>query len=107
MTKKQSKKTTAATVVKPTQAKKAQVKADKATAGKPKAETAKEAKVDAFGSRIGSLNAKVNAMLSKTEPVTMADITKKLGCKTKYNHLGDLIEKKLVVKGKDGYLLVK
>jgi hypothetical protein len=99
MTKKQAQtkgsKTVAATASKGKKAPTPEVKpAKKATAA-----------VDSFGSRIGSLNAKVNAMLSKTEPVTMADITKKLGCPTKYNHINSMIEKKLVVKTDKGYVL--
>ena len=61
--------------------------------------------VDAFGSRIGSNNAKVNAMLGK-KPITMKDIKAKMRG-TYYNHLNALIEQKLVVKTDEGFALVK
>ncbi len=64
------------------------------------------AQYDDFGNRIGTIRAKINAMLTFDKPVKMADITKALGCKTNYNHLGDLIERKLVKKTKAGYVRI-
>ena len=73
---------------------------------KAKKTTSKGAEgVDAFGSRIGSNNAKVNAMLGK-KPITMKDIKAKMRG-TYYNHLNALIEQKLVVKTDEGFALVK
>ncbi len=71
------------------------------TAGTGKQKAA--AKLDAFGSRVGSKAAKVNAMLGK-EPVTMKQIREKVG-HNYYNHLGDLIKAGKVKKTDDGYVI--
>ncbi len=68
---------------------------------------AKEAKVDAYGFRVGSNKAKMMAMLSKDKPVTMGEIVEAIGCKSMYNVINPLVKKHLVWKGKDGYVLVK
>jgi len=83
---------------------KAEKKTAKAkTGGKAKAGK-KTTAVDAFGNRAGSKVAQVNAMLSKTKPIKMKAIKEKMG-DTFYNHIGDLMEKKLVKQTKEGYLI--
>ena len=80
---------------------------------KPKKKTEVKAKpvagegTDKFGSRIGSIAAKINAVLTKS-PQTMADILKKSGVeKQQYGHLRDLAKRKLIVASEEGYALAK
>jgi len=70
-------------------------------AGKAKTEK-KTTAVDAFGNRVGSKVAQVNAMLSKTKPIKMKAIKEKMG-DTYYNHIHDLMKKGLVLESKEGY----
>lgn len=66
-----------------------------------------EPKKDAFGSREGSSNAEVNALLS-TEPITMKEIKEKLKIEdTRYNHINSLIAQEFVEKTDKGYILSK
>ncbi|MFB0556091.1 MAG: hypothetical protein ACETWQ_22540 [Phycisphaerae bacterium] len=64
-----------------------------------------EVKKDKFGSRIGSTNAKVNAILSK-KAKKMGQIREEAKItSTCYEHLNKLIEQGVVVKSEDGYAL--
>jgi len=93
-----AKPTTAKAKAKPTTAK---AKA-KPTTAKAKA-TGGSSKLDRFGSRIGSKQAKVNAMLSR-KPIRMKEIKDAVGG-TFYSHLSNLIERKKVKKTSEGYAL--
>jgi len=58
---------------------------------------------DRFGSRLGSNQAKINAVLS-TEPKTMKRLMEEAGLSsTYYSHLKSLIEKGLIEKGDKGF----
>jgi len=61
------------------------------------------AEKDRFGSRMGTKQAQVNAMLSR-KPITMKEIKEAVGG-TFYNHLNGLIAKKKVKKTAEGYSL--
>jgi hypothetical protein len=79
-------------------------KPGKGKIGKPEATAAKAEKPIA---RPGSNVAKAIAMMSTGKAVTMAEITKKIRCKTMYNPLGKLVKRGLLVKTEKGYLLPK
>jgi hypothetical protein len=86
-------------------------KKDAKPAAKKEAKKAKpakeEAKVDKFGSREGTNNAKINAALTG-KPQKMADIVKKAGLEgTYYNHLNKMVEAGHFVKSDEGYALKK
>ena len=74
---------------------------EKKVAGKPK----EKAGVDQFGSRVGTVRAKVNAMLSKKKALTMAIIREKLGGPCNESYLKGLVERKIAVKTDKGYML--
>ena len=74
---------------------------EKKAAGKPK----EKAGVDQFGARLGTVRAKVNAMLSKKKALTMAIIREKLGGPCNESYLKGLVERKIAVKTDKGYML--
>jgi hypothetical protein len=81
-------------------------KAAKKTSGK-KPTPAEPADLDDFGSRKGTDLAKANAVLSKTEGLTMGEVVKKAKLvRTVYGHFKRLMEAKKVVK-KDGKYYIK
>jgi len=91
---------------KPGKKKTAGAKAAKKT-GSKKPAPAEPADLDDFGSRKGTNLAKANAVLSKTEGLTMGEVVKKAKISgTVYNHFKALMESKKIVK-KDGKYYLK
>lgn len=81
------------------------VATEKASPRPPRAKAATSGPVDAFGSRLGSLEAKCNAVLSKT-PKKMKQLVQEGGLSdTCYDHLKKLATRGLVEKTPDGYRL--
>lgn len=81
------------------------VATEKASPRPPRAKAAASGPVDAFGSREGSLEAKCNAVLSKT-PKKMKQLVQEGGLSdTCYDHLKKLATRGLVEKTPDGYRL--
>ena len=74
---------------------------------KKKTTTKSDTALDAFGSRLGSNNAKINKCLSK-KPKKMSQLIKEANLSgTYYEHAKSLIEKKFIIKSKEGYSLKK
>lgn len=78
---------------------------------KPKSETAKatyeKVKFDKYDARLGTVMAKVNAVLTR-KPKTMATILAEAKLEREcYGHLRDLVAKKIVVHTVEGFALKK
>lgn len=70
-------------------------------AKKPKGEKKEAAGTDAWGARLGSKRAAMNAAFTK-KPQSMKEICEKAGCKMKYNHVRNLIDQGKIVQTDDG-----
>jgi len=82
---------------------------DKKKKAKGKSKKTESAGKDEFGSRIGSLHSKVNALLMKKKKgLTMKEIMTAVDSETTfYNHLGKLVEAGYVKKADGKYKLRK
>jgi len=78
----------------------------KTAAAKSKKEDAKDIKLDKFGSRVGTIQAKINSALTK-KPKTMGQLLEISGVKNQQNgHLKNLINAGFVKKTEKGYTLL-
>lgn len=93
---------------KATKEKAAKSKTDKSDPDKPaktprtKKESGEGKEVDAFGSRLGTLSAKINAQLSKTDPKSAKDLREATGANAVQGHLKVMIDKGYAKRDKDG-----